>query len=162
MEKEKYRPFFSTPFVASLTIGFIFFALLALIINLPKRQIIEKKAAVAQSVRFYFVPSDQKIDSNEVKVSLFAQFTNGSSSEHIDYLKTAVMLPADGRLVMKSGDYATTTFVGNTINFDRIFHVDGPTVTNTDKKMIIELGSSQVNHGPLTTNTQNGGAGENL
>ena len=155
----RYKPFFSTPFVASLTIGFVFFALLTLLFELPNRQVIQKKAAVAQDVTIYFVPSDTRINSNQVTVSMYARFTGGSISEKIDYFKTRVILPSGGQLTIPANTYVTTTFPSNGVNFDRIFHVDGPSIANSTRGIVIELGSQIKGGGPSTDSSLNSGAG---
>lgn len=155
----RYKPFFSTPFVASLTIGFIFFALFTLLFNLPNRQIIQKNAANSKDVYIYFVPSDTKINTNQITVSMYAKFATGTPSERVDYFKTKVILPTGGQLVIPPDSYVKTTFTGNTFNLDRIFHVDGPTVSNANRAIMIELGSKTKGAGPTTDPNENGGAG---
>lgn len=94
-------------------------------------------------------PSQVQYNRGENKVfDLKAKFTNGSTSEKINYFKTTLAFSTT-YLNMPEGVYVDTSMSG----LSKVFRVDGPTAANQSGKIVIEIGASVPGTGPTTANT---------
>ena len=125
-------------------LGLLISVFLGLVLVRQSQDIRKKAAGVSATLSFY--PSKENFSIGEEKYfDLIATFSEGSSVDKIDYFKTEVKFTG-GYLSIPSSKYVDTEKSG----LDKIFRVDGPVVSNENKKIIIEVGANTPGSGPTT------------
>ncbi len=108
------------------------------------KYLIGSKAA-ASAVKLTLIPTTATFSNQEIKeYQLTAQFTGGSTSEKIDYLKAKINFP---KANLALSDYVDTTSSG----LSKQFRVDGPQAANDSGVIVIELGAISPGSGPATS-----------